>query len=656
MSNDDTNLDKPLSKKVFDNIKNAEKFQKTWQEQAVTAYDFYAGHQWSEEDLARLREEERPAITFNRTVRVVNAVIGIEIQNRQTVSYTAREQGDAITSELLTGAVDWVRDNTDAEDEESQAFKDCVICGMGWTETRLSYESDPDGEIIIDRVDPLEMSWDPSARKRNLEDTRWRARKKKYSKEDFKEIWPDAELFQEGQNDMYNLDDNVSQPIDVEEARFYRSDQSNDLAENNNKITVVQYQWWEREIFYRIDVDGEIETKSEKEFKKIKSRVELLGLTWVRQTKRKFKQAFFYGKEKLDEGDCPINMFTFNCMTGLTDRNNNSWFGLLKLIHDPQMYANKWLSQILYILNSNPSGGYFYEKGAIADLSRFQNDISHPAKNVQLQPGGLGKLQPKVKPDYPQGIDRLLGFAVESVNELVGINLELLGAANRDQAVAVEEGRKQAGITILADFFDGLRKYRKTEGRVLADFVLNYISDGRLIKIEGDEMAQYVPLLRDKLDFKYDIVVDAAPTSQNTQQRTFETLVSMLPQLMQAGIPVPPEIIDFSPLPADLKIKWKKQINEQKPDEMETLANEVKKKLAELEIASKEQALEQGKVDIKKTQADVAKTYADTGYDITKAMRERSLTEMDSVKTQKEVLESVLKMLDMSGASNNNYL
>src|SRR3954464_9219953 len=47
-----------------------------------------------------------------------------------------------------------------------------VVCGMGWTETRLDYEDDPDGAPKVERRDPLEMVWDSTARKRNLVDMR----------------------------------------------------------------------------------------------------------------------------------------------------------------------------------------------------------------------------------------------------------------------------------------------------------------------------------------------------------------------------------------------------------------------------------------------------------------------------------------------------
>src|SRR3990167_3205095 len=50
------------------------------------------------------------------------------------------------------------------------------------TETRLDYEVDADGAILIERLDPLEMDYDPAAVKRNLDDAAWIARTRYYER------------------------------------------------------------------------------------------------------------------------------------------------------------------------------------------------------------------------------------------------------------------------------------------------------------------------------------------------------------------------------------------------------------------------------------------------------------------------------------------
>jgi hypothetical protein len=144
-----------------------------WRTEARQSFDMYAGRQWSEQDTQKLTEQQRVPVTFNRTAILIDAVIGYEVNNRQETRYIPRTPGDAKVNELLFEAASYFRDSCDAEFEESDAFRDMAICGMGWTNDRITDERNPDYDLVRDRVDPLRMLWDASSRKPNLEDARW---------------------------------------------------------------------------------------------------------------------------------------------------------------------------------------------------------------------------------------------------------------------------------------------------------------------------------------------------------------------------------------------------------------------------------------------------------------------------------------------------
>ena len=537
-----------------------------WRKSAEENYDFFASRQWDDDTESKMEESGRICVVFNRVARTINAVTGLERQNRQEVRYYPREQGDVQVNEVLTSAAKWVRDNCDAEDEESEGFEDTLICGMGWTETSLDYDTDQEGSVRIGRVDPLEMGWDMSAKKRNIDDAKRVWRHKRIPAKEFNSTWPDHTPVKwsiEG-------DLNRQAPHDSSAAKEYRNDQSPTVNEKD-LVSVVQFQWCEAEKYRLVQMpDGSLQNVKEEAFEKLREHIEASGLRHVKRQRKVYKQAFVNGPNVLEEGPAPCKSgFSFRCITGMRDRNKNTWFGLVELMKDPQRYANKWLSQIVYILSTNSKGGLLAEKDAFDNVRKAEDQWSSPDAITWLKPGGLNKIQEKTMSQYPQGLDRILQYAMEAINDVPGVNQELMGLAGRDQAGYLEAQRKTAGLTMLAVFFDSLRRYRKEQGRVLAYFIQEYISDGRLIRVLGnDGNEKYVPLVRDQNTFQYDVIVDEAATSPNQKERVFGVLSALLPQLLQAGIPVPPEILDYAPLPSGLVQKWKQQF-EPNPQEQQ---------------------------------------------------------------------------------------
>lgn len=576
-----------LVQTVYRWYRDADKHSTDWRNKAQESYDFYAGHQWSDDDKAQMDKDKRPVVTFNRIARIVNAVVGSEINNRQQTQFLPRTLGDTQIDEILTAAASWVRDEGNVEDEESDAFQDLAITGMGWTETRMDYESDLDGMPRTERADPLEFWWDPSAKKKNLSDARWRMRIKSYSQDEFDKDWPDKVVTPGAPWD--SIGDELSSREHTYPQDAYRENRAQSGSPDAGKIKVVQVQWWEFEKVYRVGQQA-LEF-SEAKFKKLKSGLDSRGIDYVSQKKKVFKQAFIAGGTVLEEGPAPDEEdFTLNCMTGSRDRNSNLWYGIVEVMKDPQRFGNKFFSTILDILNKNSKGGVMYEADAVEDARKFEEDWARPDAATKVNPGALqeSRIQPKPAINFPSGLDKLMQFSMDAVHDLPGVSLELLGMANRDQANSLEFQRKQAGVTILAHLFDAQRKYRKEQGRVLLYFITRYISDGRLIRIIGEEgQAQYVPLIKQPDTLKYDVVVDEAPSSPNMKERVFSVISNLLPSLGRMNIPLPPELLDYSPLPSSLVQKWKalikngQQLPEEAQKHMEELQQQLQKTMQE---------------------------------------------------------------------------
>lgn len=475
---------------IRERYETARTYISEWRTEAREAFDMYAGKQWSEADRQKLTEQQRVPVTFNRTSILIDAVIGYEVNNRQETRYIPRTAGDAKVNELLTEAAKYFRDNCDAEFEESDAFRDMAICGMGWTNDRITDERNPDYDLVRDRVDPLRMLWDPSSRKPNLEDARWLIYETTMSKGEAKALVPEWDGEYMKVDWLYDDADLIgtNNPRD--------SYKGNDLEKAAlRQIKVLEYQYVTDKFEHVITnpMTGEVATLTDEQWTDLPEEdAKTLGAMKVTRRKREWKRAFMIGGELFEKKHPYPKGPTYFCVTGKRDRNTGHWFGLVRALRDPQMWANKWLSQIMHLINTSAKPGYDVEKGAIDNPSQFEAKAARPGAINVFTDGALqqGRVQRREAAGLPPDLSNLMQYANESMQNVSGVNAELLGMADREQAGVLEYQRKQSAVTLLAPLFDSFRRYRKMAGRCWLYFMQHYMTDGRLIRITMDDGQQ----------------------------------------------------------------------------------------------------------------------------------------------------------------------
>lgn len=535
-----------------------------WRTQAMDAFACVAGNQWDESTREALEADSRPVFTFNRVASFIRGICGLETSTRNQVQLFAREVDDSGTTDVLNAAVRYVREGCDADDEESDAFKDMLICGLGWTETLYTTEETTEGNVVIERVDPMHMRWDPAARKRGLADRRWNARIKYLPLSTIRDVWG-ADKADEIEGmitaDTEVLDEYSNSPHDATAARNYDSDNLSQTRRKNG-VPVVQFQYVKTERFHVVvnPLSGQEEEVTKDVLDGLEKLMRSQGMELEsRKVKhRQYRQVIFCGSVELEEGPLPCDGFTFQPITGIRDRNEGIWYGFIRDLLDPQRWVNKFFSSMADVVASQAKGGLIAESDAFINKENAAEDWNNPRSIVWLKRDGLAKVRERNAAGVPAGLNQLLDFTVSSLPAVAGVNLEFLGMADREQPGILEHQRKQAAISTLSEFFNALRLYRKQQGRVLLQFIDKFISDGRLIRIVGKTDAKYVPLVRSPNTLKYDIVVDEAPTSPDQKNRTWQALTQILPIAASMGFPVPPEIIEYAPFPQALIDDWKK--------------------------------------------------------------------------------------------------
>ena len=569
MEDDIEEMDDGLDSRQIEQVTRLKKWNKQhnahwgdWRVEADTCYAVISGEQWEKGAKEALEEElNRIPVVFNLVDPMISAVSGAEISNRQEVRYYAREAtgpgGQAEANEIITAAAEWARDECDAGDEESDSFWDTLVCGMGWTETHMDYLDDPEGMPVVERIDPMEMTVLPCSKK-NCTDGRSIRRRKKWDADEYKEKFgEDAEGY--GDDDTLGKGIQHNYPGDA-----YDHADEKSRPDQDDGITVDEWQWWELETFFLVvsrQDPNQLEQLTEDEHEKLQEAFSKQGVEFnsARMQKKRYYRAYMKGEELIGKiEELPDGEFTYKCVTGKRDRNNKVWYGLVRPMIDPQRWSNKFYSQIIHIINVNAKGGVMYEEDAVDDPREFEENWARSDSASMVANGALssGRIQPKPQSPYPMGLDRLMQTAKQSVSEVTGIPKELMGMSDRDQPGVLEMQRKQAAYGLLSPFFDSLKRYRRLQGRLLLKYVCKYMSDGRLIRVVGEEGGiQYMPLIRDPDFAKYDVIVDEAPAGPNQKERTFAILSQFMPLLKDAGPEIMAEIVKYSPLPASLVTK-----------------------------------------------------------------------------------------------------
>jgi hypothetical protein len=569
--------DDEFDRQVMERIRIDEQNLSSWRDMAYEAFKMKAGDQWDEEDKAKLMDEDRPAVSFNRIESAIDAVVGIDINNRQDLLPIPRDSGSREINEVLAGALSYIRDECGAGAEESEALSDCLTCGVGAVSIWIDDLSDDDPTIQIEHVDIDEISWDSAASRRNLYDARWVSRTKLLPADTIRAMWPDKadELFSSDSGPFnydpqiddslaHLFDDRTPSVIRIPNIR-YKGLNGDFHHHNTGGVPVTEYYWREIEKVYQVAADDQqLRTLDEEEFRELKRFNNIPESSYRRTHKTVYWQAFLVNGRVVEKRKSFMQRgFPILFVTGKRDRATRSWYGLARSMTDPQRWANRFFSLIIDIIARNTKGGAFVEQDALMDVRKAEEDWAKTSPLIFLKRGGLRGIRDRQTVNYPAGIERMMQFAFEGVRDISGINQEMLGMADRRQAGVVEVERKRSVLGILAKYFDNMRALRQTEGKALIELIPTYLPADKLIRIDNENQYRYVAI-QDLMDgdnsTKYDVIVDEAPSSASTRERAWFSIQQVLPLLLKAGIPIPPEIIDYMPIPKALADTWKRVV------------------------------------------------------------------------------------------------
>jgi len=542
---------------------------------------FYSGDYMAYKDayaFGRGSSRRLKEVQFNRVKPYVNSIVGFMAQQRRKPNYEARmkdKQEQLAYSDYLNGLSDYIRENAHADQIETKQDLDFIIGGVGVTDTMATIKSEvasrePNGEVLIERVDPLHAGWDPNSVETNLLDSKWVYRAKDYDVEEAEELF-------NAEEEDFEFVDNVD---DIENYRFNPFGGIQDKIgyewsdPERRMVRVYFYQWFEVETYYRIEnpimqapelqgelisafsviepeegdeafstnLNGEIVTITKAKRKQVKEIYEFYGLEFnpMDEKRKVYYTAILSGNRVFSKFKSPTQQgFTMKFKTGDRDEVNKIWTGIVASMRDPQRYYNKSLTELMLIIASNSRGGVMYEEDAVDNVQEFEAQWAMNNAAVRVNSGALsgGKIQPKATAAMPSGYENILQISGDSLSAVTGIDESFFGAISggNETAMLQRQRIKQATVS-LALYFDAASLYATEQARMMLSYIriLAEANSGRLFRVYDDDGQPLFEEMRsDFLVDEYDITIGEAPETPIQQEYYTQTLMGMA-QSMQA--------------------------------------------------------------------------------------------------------------------------
>ncbi len=666
-----------------------------------TCQEFYDGDFMSYEDrigfIDQLGRRKRAMVQFNKVKKPVDTVAGFMMQNRRKARYVARlnnSTAQALFSRYSNSLADYIRDNCNADQIETQQNTDLLINGYGATDTDISYiqgnaTTDPNGEILKARLDPLCVGWDPSAKQKNLMDARWAFYWDDYDLEDALSLFQgsDEEDFEkvsakDGIDGSYQynpyggLFDKIRQQDSVEWA-----------DKQEDKVRVYNYQWFEYESFYRaanplytattpeaafriqVELDiiaKEIEDDSYGDMFTFDPRAKIL--TFDEKTKGALVKAFGKFIEPIGfkrkafytavlSGDHVFSVFRSVCQqhfsiefkTGSYSSSQKIWVGMVNPMMEPVKYYSKALTELMFTIASNSKGGVMVEADAVEDVADFEKKWAKTDAVIVVNSGSISgqKIQEKTKSALPTGLENIITLTDASINEN-GVDPAFMGSVDNKQETGILFKRKiRQIISSMAHYIDSETLYQKTDARLLLDFIRIYAenNDGSMFRITGEDgKDEYAMIAADKLSAEYDVTIQEAPQTPEDQMETADVLSNMADKLIAGGDiatakSIYAEGVMLLNIDGDVKSRLSKLLQPQEdqinPQEFAMLKEQVALLSSETNKADVMQKLSVAELNKQKIEESRAATKL-KGASTVKTIEEAQKTDVETMRLRKE--------------------
>ena len=507
--------------------------QSFWGE-ADTDTRFEAGDQTLWNDLyGNVPVSHKKQFNFNRIRRVVNMVSGHQRRNRKSTVVVPVDNGDAETADQFSKVMMWANQQEGILETISDSFHGALVTGMNLLQVWTDYRSDPvSGNIKVDNCSYNSFLIDPFFRKKDLSDCNGLWKRSFLTKAECISLLPD------------NAEEIVAlSATGSKDGKFQFMPESYNYGKNN-LLTYDEYYYRDYRS-QRMLVDSEtgetIEWKGKNE-EDLKRYLQIYpSVTVIDQEIPTVRLAIVVQGRVMYDGPNPmgIDRYPFIPVFGYYTP-QLPYFplrvqGMVRGLRDAQYLYNRRKGIELDILESQLNSGWVYKENALVNPKDVF--LSGQGRGLALKHNAqMSDVQQIQAPQVPPSMIQLSEILAREVQEISGVNEELLGSANDDKAGILSMLRQGAGLTTLQSLFDNLDQSQKLLGKVILEIVQANFTPGKIKRITEQEPTEQ---FYSKAFGTYDAAIEEGLNTSTQKQMQFAQLL----QMREAGIPVPNDVL-----------------------------------------------------------------------------------------------------------------
>jgi hypothetical protein len=489
-------LDKFL-KKARERLKLAVDADRHNRDAAIEDLKFLNGEQWDEAEKTRRKNKNRPALTVNVLPKYRNQLVGEQRQNRPRIKVRPVDsKADPAIAKIREGIIANINYLSRFDNILDQAYGMVVDCGYGaWRIcTRYTEENPFIQEIYKEPIpNPFLVYWDTSSKNVDKSDAKWCFVLCKYSREDFKDEYPKAEM--------------PGEPMDK------GTGMQNEHWYDKESVTVAEY--WVKEpedVTMCLLSDGQVLEESEAKKKitevmkpilqKVPDALPVLKIEKTKTVERdKIKQHIITFKEELKSYDWRGKFIPVISVYGPQRNIEGKTYiqGLIRNGKDAQRLYNYWYTSAAERIALAPKSPYI---GTAKMFEGYEKDWA--AANTENMPYLKFKSDPNMKGVFPrreppvsadQALLSAIAEAKQNVKDTIGMFNSDVGDVGPERSGAAINARQKPGDIATFEFFDNFINAMKYDAIITNDLIPYIMDTKQDVRLRNeDDTENFVPV------------------------------------------------------------------------------------------------------------------------------------------------------------------